>query len=229
MNNYFTVKELPESERPYEKLEKKGSSSLTDAELLAIIIKTGSKNERCTELATKILASSENGLLSLHDLTISELMEFSGIGKVKAIQLKAAAEISKRMYKKSYERSVNLTSPKSIAMMYMEEFRHLKKEKIIMLNLNAKNQIISEVVLSVGTVNSSLINPREVFRMALKNNAVSIVLLHNHPSGNPTPSKEDLMITRDMVKASELIGIKLLDHLLIGDGKYTSLREEMIL
>lgn len=225
----MTIKHLPFSERPYEKLEKKGAKALSDAELLAIILKSGLKNERSTEMASRVLGEFKDGLLSLHTLTIEELMQNKGIGRVKAIQLKAVAELSDRINKERYKKFFDVNSPKSVADCYMESLRHLENEKVIMLSLNSKNQIIKEDTLSVGTVSASLVNSREVFKKALKNNAVGIILLHNHPSGNPTPSKDDLEVTREIMLASDLIGIKLLDHIVIGDGRYVSMKEQMII
>ncbi len=229
MDGYMTIKHLPFSERPYEKLEKKGAKSLSDAELLAIILKTGLKNERSTDMAARVLSGFKDGLLSLHNLTIEELMQNKGIGRVKAIQLKAVAELSDRINKERYKKLFDINSPKSVADCYMESLRHLENEKIIMLSLNSKNQIIQEDTLSIGTVSASLVNSREVFKKALKNNAVGIILLHNHPSGNPTPSRDDLKVTREILTASDLIGIKLLDHIVIGDGSYVSLKEQGII
>ncbi len=225
----MTIKELPISERPYEKLEQRGAQALSDAELLAIILKTGLKNERSTELAKKFLSNTKDGILSLQTLTIAELMQNRGIGRVKAIQLKAVAEISNRMSKEKYSKVLDVRSPRSVANFYMESLRHLQNEKILMLSLNSKNQVIKEDTISVGTVSASLVNCREVFKLALKNNAVGIILLHNHPSGNPTPSRDDIDVTIEIIKASDLIGIKLLDHIVIGDGKYISMKEQSII
>ncbi len=229
MNNYMTVKDLPSCERPYEKLEQKGAASLSDSELLAIILKTGLKNERSTELAARLLLSFKDGLLSLHTKSINELMENRGIGRVKAIQLKAMAEISNRMYRQRHKTTLDIKSPSTVAGYYMETLRHCEKEKVILLSLNSKNQIIKEDIISVGTVNYSAIDSREVFKLALKNNAVRILLLHNHPSGNPAPSRADIELSKNILEAGELIGIKLIDHIIIGDVRYVSLKEDDLL
>lgn len=225
---HITVKNLPSSEQPDEKLEQHGSETLSDAELLAIIIRTGTNKERSIDVAYRVLkkAGRENGLLSLNQMTLEELMEIKGIGKVKAIQLKAVAELAKRMSKANKNRTSCFTNPRQIAEYYMEDMRHLQHEEILLIMMNTKNQIIKEKRISVGTVNASILSPREVYVHALSNRAVHIVLLHNHPSGDPTPSREDIQITGTIKKAGELIGIGLMDHIIIGDNKYISLKEK---
>jgi DNA repair protein RadC len=222
----LTIKELPVTERPYEKLEKYGASFLSDAELLAIVIRSGSKKERSVDLAHKILKLNNKGLAGIYQLTLKELQSVSGIGRVKAIQIKAIAELSTRISKVNAIDKMKISSPSSIANIYMEELRHLQKEHLKIVLLDTKNNIIGDKNLSIGTVNASLINPREVFIHALKNCAVHIILLHNHPSGDPTPSKEDISVTRRVLEAGEIIGIRLLDHIIIGDGKFISLKEQ---
>lgn len=229
MNNFkLTVKELPIGERPYEKMEKYGASVLSDAELLAIIIRSGSKKERSTDLAQKVLKLNTKGLAGIHQLSLKELESVDGIGRVKAIQIKSIAELSTRISKMRAMEKLKISSPSSIADIYMEEMRHLQQEHLKIVLLDTKNNIISDHNLSVGTVNASLINPREVFIYALKNLAVHFIILHNHPSGDPTPSKEDILITQRILEASDIIGIKMLDHIIIGDGKYISLKERGI-
>lgn len=225
----LTVKELPISERPYEKLEKYGPSVLSDAELLAIIIRSGTRSERSIDLAHKILMLNRRGLAGIHHLTLQDLKGLSGIGRVKAIQIKAIAELSTRISKSYAINRLQISSPGSVAKIYMEEMRHLQQEHIKIVLLDTKNNIISDHNLSVGTVNASLINPREVFIHALKNHAVHIIILHNHPSGDPTPSSEDISITKRLMTASEIIGVQLLDHIIIGDGTYVSLKEKGII
>lgn len=225
---HITVKNLPSSEQPYEKLEHQGSETLSDAELLAIIIRTSTNKERSVDVAYRLLNKAEkgNGLLALNQMTLKELMEINGIGKVKAIQLKAVAELAKRISKADRSHTSCFTSPRQIADYYMEDMRHLQHEEILLIMMNTKNQIIKEERISVGTVNASILSPREVYVHALSNRAVHIVLLHNHPSGDPTPSREDIQITGTIKKAGELIGIGLMDHIIIGDNKYISLKEK---
>ncbi len=224
----LTVKELPISERPYEKLEKYGAAVLSDAELLAIIIRSGSRQDRSIDVAHKILMLNQRGLAGIHHLTLKELQVIPGIGRVKAIQLKSLAELSTRISKTQALSKMQISSPSSVAGIYMEEMRHLQQEHLKIVLLDTKNNIISDSTISMGTVNASLINPREVFIHALKNSAVHMIILHNHPSGDPSPSKEDIAVTRRLIEAGELIGIKLLDHIVIGDGKYISLKEKGI-
>lgn len=221
------IKELPVSEQPYEKGEKYGVSALSDAELLAVIIRSGSKKEHSVDLATKVLLclKSNQGLNGLHQVTKHELMKISGIGKVKALQLLCLAEISKRMVKLESEAGVRMTDPETVARYYMEEMRHLKKEQCRLLLFDTKSKMLAEQILSIGTINTSILSPREVFVTALAHEAVHIILIHNHPSGDPTPSKEDQLITRRIVEAGNLVGIKLMDHIIIGDNKYISLKE----
>ncbi len=227
MKEYYTVKELPISERPYEKCEQYGAVSLSDAELLAVIIRSGTKKERAVDLATKVLNSStQKGLNALHHLTLKELTCIKGIGKVKAIQLQCVAELSKRMAKATSERGVRLTTPERVANYYMEDMRHLTREVVLLIMLDSKSQIIKDMLISSGTVSSSILPQREIYLMALKYEAVSIIILHNHPSGDPTPSKEDIQVTKRLKEAGNLIGIKLMDHIIIGDNKYISLSEQ---
>ena len=228
---HLTVKELPCFERPDEKMEKYGPKLLTDAELLAIIIRTGTKESRSVELATQILKKPKEtpGLLGLKNLSLPQLMDIKGVGKVKALQILAIGELSRRIAKTSISKGEMFSDPEMIARYYMEDMRHLKTEEVILIMMNSKNQIIKDEVISKGTVNSSILSPREVFLLALEYHAVHIILLHNHPSGDPTPSKEDLRMTAKIAEAGKLIGILLMDHLIIGDNKYISLKERGVL
>ncbi len=231
MNKNKRMSDLPEDERPYEKCFKYGPSVLSDAELLAVIIRTGAKGEQSIELARKILHLSKlcNGILGIYHSSIEELMNIKGIGKVKAVQLKCVAELAKRFRQASVKDKLSFREPRIIAEYYMEELRHEEQEKLMLLMLDTKSQLIRERVLSIGTVNASLISPRETFVEALKNGAVYIILLHNHPSGDPTPSREDIRLTNRMRQCGELLGISLLDHIVIGDNNYTSFLEEAML
>lgn len=224
--NRYTMKTLPGSEQPYEKMEEKGSKHLSDAELVAVIIKSGTRNMKSVDIASSILDSSKHGLLGLHQMSLDELQAFEGIGRVKAIQLKAVAELAIRLSKASYDRHVTITSPKKAAAVYMEEMRHLQKEHFKVILLDTKNNILCDSDLTIGTVNASLINPREVFVYALKKQGVRVLLMHNHPSGDPKPSSEDILVTRRIAAAGKLLGIEVLDHIIIGDGHYISLKEE---
>lgn len=226
-----TMKQLPVTERPYEKLERNGAGSLTDAELLAIIIRAGTREESSVEVARRILDAHPvyKGLLGICHLSGTELSKLPGIGRVKAIQLAAVAELSKRIAAYTAGDCVHFNSPQAFVSRYMEQMRHLDTEEVRVVMLNSKCRFINDKVISTGTVNSSVISPREVFLEALSQSAVFIVLLHNHPSGDPSPSKEDLAVTVQIKNAGELIGIGLLDHIIIGDHRYISLKEEGLL
>ena len=156
-------------------------------------------------------------------------MDIKGVGKVKALQILAIGELSRRIAKTSISKGEMFSDPEMIARYYMEDMRHLQIEEVILIMMNSKNQIIKDEVISKGTVNSSILSPREVFLLALQYHAVHIILLHNHPSGDPTPSKEDIRMTAKIAEAGKLIGILLMDHLIIGDNKYISLKERGVL
>lgn len=228
---HLTVKELPITEQPYEKCEIYGAASLSDAELLAVIIRSGSSKERAIDIAHRVLKNgkTEQGIVSLNHYSMADLMQIHGIGRVKAIQLICLAEISKRMAKASYSSKVRLSSPDTIAHYYMEQMRHLKVEQALLLFLDTKCQLIRDMELSKGSVNASITAPREIFLNALKYGAVYVILLHNHPSGDPMPSKEDIITTKRIKEAGLLIGIQLMDHIIIGDNTYISLKEQGLL
>ena len=231
MYSYLTVKELPESERPYEKCERFGAETLSDAELIAVILRTGSKQERVTELAVRVLNHSkqQKGLLSLHYMTLQELQKIPGIGKVKAIQLLCVAELAKRMAVQTREERISFHNPESIADRYMPIMRHLKKEEVMLLMLDGKMRRIADKVIATGTVNAAVLDTREILVEALRYEAVYLVVLHNHPSGNPTPSKEDIAVTGRLKQAGDLVGIPLKDHIIIGDNTYSSMQELRLL
>lgn len=224
------VKEMAAEERPYEKCFAHGASVLTDAELLAIIIRTGTRGENSIELAGRILESSMiKGILGLQHLTVPELMKVKGIGKVKAIQLACLSELAKRMARARLSERTIFSSPEAIAGYFMEEMRHKEQEELYELMMDGKNRLLHYTPLFKGTVNASLVSPREIFIEAMKHRAVTIALLHNHPSGDPSPSREDILITRRIRDTGELVGIPLLDHVIIGDTNYVSMKERGIL
>lgn len=225
---YLTVKELPSSERPYEKCERYGAGVLSDAELLAVILRTGTKSQRVMELAVNILnySTAYPGLKGLNYLTLKELTRINGVGKVKAIELLCLTEITKRMSKEIHRDSLRLVTPQSVADYYMQDMRHLSREQVMLLMMDSKNKIIKDMIISEGTVNTSIMPTREVYVQALKHEAVNIILLHNHPSGDPTPSAEDIRVTKKLSEAGNLIGITLMDHIIIGDNRYISLKEQ---
>lgn len=225
-------KNLQESNEmlPYEKFEKYGAAALTDAELLAIIIRTGTKESTSVELGRQILNLGSNsgqtkGLLSLQHLSLKQLMTVKGIGIVKAIRLKCVTEFSKRIAMETFKTGIRFDMPITIANYYMEQVRHLEVEQVILVMTDSKNQFLKDCILSTGTVNMSLISPREIFMTALKMQAVHILLVHNHPSGDPTPSRDDIEITKRIHEASQIMNIPLVDHIIIGDNTYMSLKE----
>ena len=225
MSEHFTMKNLPESERPYEKYMLHGEKSLSDAELLAIILKSGTKDANSLDIAREILKGNHNNLLNLYDLSFRDLMRISGIGQVKAIQLKAVAELSRRIAKTNSGYCLRMNNPKSIADYYMEQLRHEKQELLLCAFFDAKNNFLGDVIISKGAVNYAYVSPREIFRYAFEYEAVMIILLHNHPSGDPTPSDEDLRITNRIEKGAQILQLELVDHIIIGDNTYYSFKE----
>ena len=221
------IKELPKMERPYEKLELYGEKALTNAELLAIIIKTGTKEYTSVEIANQILnlnQSEDKGDLNfLRDLSLEELKELKGIGRVKAIQIKAVCELSIRMDRKADYRKIQIKSSKDVANLLMKEMRFEKKEIVKVLILNNKNIVLKILDVGIGTSNFSNINVKYILSETIKMNAPRIILVHNHPSGDPTPSRKDIEVTERLKKAAELLTIELLDHIVIGNMKYESI------
>ncbi|MCD7818913.1 MAG: DNA repair protein RadC [Lachnospiraceae bacterium] len=223
-----TMKSMPKKERPYEKCLENGAESLTDAELLSVILRTGSCGESALELARKILSQDgeKGGLLGIYHRSVPELMEVRGLGKVKAVQLKCVAELSRRISRSRFSEGISFQDPVAVAKYYMEDLRHLEQETVLLVMLNSKGRLIRDSVLSKGTVRSSMISPREIFIEAFKNQAVSIILLHNHPSGIPDPSEDDIRLTERVRRAGAILGIELLDHIIIGDCQAVSMREQ---
>lgn len=227
MNKSKTIKQLPISERPYERCERYGAEYLTDAELLSVVIRSGTKERRSFEVAQDVLMIKDEyqGLKGLYNVTLNELMRIKGIGRVKAIQILCVVELTKRMSKVVSNKGIYFNTPQSIADYFMQEMRHLDTEQVTLVLLNSKNRLIKEIRLSKGTVNASLTTPREVFICALKYEAVNFAMIHNHPSGDPTPSQEDIRLTNRIKESSKIVGINLIDHIIIGDNIYTSLGE----
>ena len=228
----MTHSSTKKEELPYEKFIKFGADSLTEAELLAIILRTGTRNCSALELSRKVLAltgTKEWKLNSLHHLSIKELMEIPGIGEVKAVKIKCLSELAVRMASEKAAMRLRFDCPATVADYYMERMRHQETEMILLLLLDNKLKLIEEYIISQGTVNASLLSSREVFVQALKCRACHLMLLHNHPSGDPKPSREDILITQKIKKAGELLDLTLVDHIVLGDGCYISLKEEDLL
>lgn len=226
------MKDLPAANRPYEKCLQAGPGSLSDGELLAVIIRTGSREDTSLELADKLLAlgSPGDGLLGLLHHSLADFTRIKGIGKVKAIQLLCIGELSRRIWKRKVnECPLTFEHPEDISGYYMEDMRHLEQEEIHVMFFNTKQTLIKELLISRGTVNASLMTPREILIEALRCRAVGMVLVHNHPSGDTSPSRGDILLTRRVKEAGELIGIQLIDHIIIGDRCYLSFRQQQIL
>ena len=222
--NQNGIMSIPENERPYEKCWMYGAGVLSDAELLAVILRSGSREESSLELARRILYQmGEDGLSSLYHLSMEALTGIKGIGKVKAMQLKCVAELSRRISKERSAGKLHFRDPASIAEYYMEDLRYEEQEKVLLVMLDTKGTLIGEHYISQGTVNAAMISIREIFVAAIARKAVSIVMLHNHPSGDPTPSDQDIELTKQIIEAGKMLGIPLLDHIVIGDGVYFSI------
>lgn len=221
-----STKNLPRNLRPDEKFMDFGPESLTDAELLAVILRSGSVELNSLELAKELLTRGGDSLLGLYLLSHKQMQQIPGIGRVKATQLKCIAELSRRIAKASRKKNLDFSSPASVAAYYMEDLRHQTQEHIVLSMLDAKNQLIQDKIMAIGSALGAYVTPREIFAEALRCEAVSIVLLHNHPSGDPNPSMQDLDFTKRLIQAGEMLGVPLLDHLVIGDNTYVSLRQE---
>ena len=221
------IKELPIFERPYEKLEIYGPEVLSNAELLAIIIKSGTKNENSVSIAQKVLklnnSINKDDLRFLCDISIEEFIQIKGIGKVKAIQLKAIGELAKRISKPINREKIKIKNTKDVAELLMPELRYEKREIAKVIILNNKNIVLKIMNISFGGTNFASIAPKEVLAEAVKMQAPKIILVHNHPSGDPKPSKEDFRITDRIYECADIMGIELLDHVVIGDGTYESI------
>ena len=214
------IKDIALEQRPRERLKIHNSDSLSDAELLAILLQNGSKGENVIDLSNRLISTFDLG--KLNSLSLNELMKIKGIGLAKASKIIAAFELSKRVNSgKICEKVVK--NPSDIVKYYMEKLKDLKKEYFIAVFLDSKNKIIKDEVISIGTLNSSLVHPREVFKEAIRNSANSIILVHNHPSGSVEPSEEDYRVNKVLIETGNLVGIKVLDHLIVGEDKWVNL------
>lgn len=227
-NDAIMIRDLPLEERPREKLKALGAGVLSNAELLAIMLRTGSKNESALQVATRLLARG-GGLRKLPELSLEELQENKGVGPDKAVTIKAALELGSRLATTPREEAGTISSPRQAAALFMEELRYRKKEYFKIVLLNTKNHIISREEISVGSLSASIVHPREIFNIPLRKSAASLILFHNHPSGDPSPSQEDLEVTRRLVDAGNILGIAVRDHIIIGDGIFFSFREKGLL
>ncbi|KOO46967.1 RadC family protein [Priestia koreensis] len=219
------IKDFPQDERPRERLMLYGAKSLSNHELLGILLRTGTKEESVLQLSNRILQHFD-GLKLLQDASIEEITHIKGIGTAKAVHIMAAIELGRRIGQLRSEDRYVIRSPEDGANYLMEELRILSQEHFVCLYLNTKNQVLHKQTIFIGSLNSSIVHPREVFKEAFRRSAASIICVHNHPSGDPTPSREDIEVTKRLKECGRIIGIDLLDHLIIGDRKYISLKEK---
>lgn len=228
MTDTIKIMDLPKNERPRERLFRYGAEALSNSELMAVILRTGSRKENILNLSSRILTAG-GGLNGLFGLNIEELQKFHGIGAAKAVQIAALAELARRFNAyKSGERYV-ISKPEDAAKLLMKEMQGLNKEVLKAVLLNTKNAVVKIADISVGSLNSSIVHPREVFNEAIIAHSASIIICHNHPSGDPSPSKEDISITKRLAEGGKLLGIEIIDHIIIGQGVYVSLKEKGIL
>lgn len=223
------IKELPLDERPIEKAIKYGFDKISNAELIALIIHTGTKSKSAKEIAEEILSKDPEGIRQLAHYEVEELEAIAGIGHAKAARLLAAVELGKRIatYRGCIEEFIS--SPEDVVKILMEDMRYLSKEFFKVVILNSKGRVITIDTVSIGELNSAGVHPREVFSKAVKKSGAALILVHNHPSGDPTPSQADIKTTKRLMEAGELMGIPVLDHIIIGDGKYTSMRNKHLI
>ena len=231
MNN-FSIKNWPEAERPREKLIKKGPEYLSDCELLAIILRTGVGNSKekfsALDLAKKILTDS-GSLKNLLDLSLSEFLKINGIGRAKAAQVMAALELGRRAVSERNGNNKSFKCSEEVANYYIPLLKNLKKEQFIVLLLDIKNKIIKEVLISQGSLTSSIVHPREVIKPIIKESAASVIFIHNHPSGDPEPSSDDIEITNRLCKSCSILGISVLDHIIVAEGGYFSFKQKQLI
>lgn len=219
------IRQLPADERPRERMLSHGASSLSDAELLAILLGSGARGESAVELARRILEGGNgDGLAHLARMDVLELMKVKGVGKAKACKVKAAIEVGARLLS-TQRQLITIRNAADVGSLMMPRLSYLDREHFVVVLLSTKNQVLGTELISVGSLNASLAHPREIFKPCLRRNAASLILVHNHPSGDPSPSPEDIAMTRRLIEAGRIMGIEVLDHVIIGDGRYISLRE----
>jgi DNA repair protein RadC len=224
----YSVKEWPENERPRERLMRYGAAGMSDAQLLAIILRTGGGGTGVMTLAIQLLEEF-GGLRNIDGAAIGDLSRVKGIGTAKIAQLRAAFELGRRLMRETLGDKPVLSSSHAVYSFFAPVVKNMKKETFLCALLDTKNRFIREVKISEGTLTNSLIHPREAFRDAVRESAASIIFVHNHPSGDPEPSREDIAVTGKLKDAGQIVGIEVLDHVIIGDGRYVSLKEKGIL
>lgn len=222
------IKELPADERPREKMKERGAQALGNSELLAILLRTGNFQESALRIAENLL-DRQGGLAGFGNATMEEFEQVKGVGEAKAITVMAAIELGRRVTTLAPTERVIIRTPDDVAALLMPRFRYETKESFIAILLSTKNHVLKTPVISVGSLNASIVHPRELFREAINASAATVILAHNHPSGDPAPSPEDVSLTRKLVEAGKLLDIPVLDHIILGDGKYISFKEKGIL
>lgn len=221
----LTLKEYPSELQPRERLYQLGVQALSDRELLALLLGTGIRGKTALDVAEEILAKNQ-GFKGLAGLTLEELACFDGVGPAQAAKILATIEIGKRISLRGGELRPIIHSPEDVSSLVMEEMRHYDREHFKTLLLNTKNHVINIETISIGNLNSSLVHPRELFKSAIKRSAAAVILVHNHPSGDPRPSREDINITKRLIEAGSILGIEVLDHIIIGNQTFCSLKEK---
>lgn len=224
MDGIYKVKDWPTQERPRERLINKGAASLSDSELIAIILRTGSSNENVVDLSKRIL--KKFSLQELSQASLSQIIQFNGISNAKACQILACFELAKRVFSGVNPQKICIESSKDVAMIICPELRFLKKEQFIGIYLDSRNCLIKKDIISIGGLNTSIVHPRELFKVAIQESANSVIIAHNHPSGNPKPSNDDILITKKIINAGKIIGIPVLDHIVVGENNYVSMAEQ---
>lgn len=223
--SYPVMRELPPEQRPRERMLKEGATSLSDIDLLAIMLRTGTAQVSAMELAAEIIGRFRD-LRALAQATVEELSAVKGVGPVKAVQVKAALELGRRLAALPAAERPVIRCPEDVCSLLMEDLRDLDREHFLALLLNTKNQVLATETISIGTLNASMVHPRELFKIAIRRSAAAVILAHNHPSGDPTPSREDISLTKRLIEAGEILGIDVLDHIIIGDNRFTSLKSK---
>jgi len=224
----LTIKELPVDERPREKMLLNGAHNLSNAELIAILLRTGTPQESALRLAEQLLYKHQ-GLSGLGSLSPQEISQIKGIGLAKAVTIASAVELGKRISILPMGDRPVIRSPQDAADLMMPRLRYENKEHFIALLLSTKNHVLAVPTISLGSLNASVVHPRELFRAAINQSAASVILIHNHPSGDPSPSQEDISLTKRLMEAGRILDISVLDHVIIGDGRYVSFKEKGII
>lgn len=223
-DTHLTIKQLPAELRPRERLIQFGAGNLSNAELLAIVLGTGTKNRTTVQLGERLLAYFQT-LGSIGRSTVEELCDISGIGEAKAAKVLAALELGRRVSIASPSERFTINGPEDVAELLMPDMRYLDREHFRALILNIKHQVLRVVDISIGSLSSSVVHPRELYKMVIRHNGAAVIVVHNHPSGDPTPSSEDVAVTKRLTEAGGVLGIELLDHIILGDGRFVSLKE----